>query len=469
LVNTNMRLAHHLLRHRSGAWHFRLTVPRDLHAALGLRIIKKSLGTHDPAAARAWAYVLSARYAQIFATARGQGSRMGSDNDEFSGHLPVFKIKQGPHGPEVETNGSARDNADALKALALMKGSSVRVTDTSDPRPQAKIPMPIGRGTSMWLAEIGFETLPKTLTIKTAAVKGFAEHFGRTRPLAEATREDVGAWVQALRANGLQTPTLVNKTSYLRGFFSWAAQKGYYPMFRKDENPAMGHVIFGTREKRRRRALGFKAFTLAQIQSLYTPEALGQLSEGARWGALIGLHTGARVSEVGQLALADFTTVDGLPCFSITDDGEGQSVKTDASKRTLPIHPDLIALGLMERVEALRQAGERRLFPRIKVGAVNGAGQWLSKAFTRHIEAIKIEKPEKGKHGFHSLRKNVVQGLQDLKVPAEVRAAYVGHEIDDEHHATYSRKPTVTEMHDAIGGLSWGLDLQVIRELLHAR
>lgn len=40
-----MRLAHHLLRHPTGLWHFRLTVPRDLHAALGLQVIKKSLGT----------------------------------------------------------------------------------------------------------------------------------------------------------------------------------------------------------------------------------------------------------------------------------------------------------------------------------------------------------------------------------------------------------------------------------------
>ena len=79
----DMRLAHHLLRHPSGVWHFRLIVPTDLQLLLGRRVIKKSLGTRDPVVARAWAYALGAQYAQAFAAARGQGARMGSDFDKF--------------------------------------------------------------------------------------------------------------------------------------------------------------------------------------------------------------------------------------------------------------------------------------------------------------------------------------------------------------------------------------------------
>lgn len=39
-----MRLAHHLLRHASGVFHFRLIVPADLQVLLGRRVIKQSLG-----------------------------------------------------------------------------------------------------------------------------------------------------------------------------------------------------------------------------------------------------------------------------------------------------------------------------------------------------------------------------------------------------------------------------------------
>jgi hypothetical protein len=36
-----MRLAHHLLRHASGVFHFRLVVPADLQPLLGRRVIKQ--------------------------------------------------------------------------------------------------------------------------------------------------------------------------------------------------------------------------------------------------------------------------------------------------------------------------------------------------------------------------------------------------------------------------------------------
>jgi integrase len=478
-----MRLPHHLLRHSSGVFHFRLVVPADLRAAIGLRIIKKSLRTRDPAVARMWAYVLGARYAQAFASVR---QRMPMDKARKDRPRPVV-LPTGP-GNEVldyacqvgnvriEANGP-EDHARAMEAVREMAALMAQqppalvpppvVLPVGPTPPAHRLSRPIGKATEQWLRSIRADTLKKTLTIKTAAVEGFAKHFGADRMLHEVAREDIHAWVEALRLSGLQTPTLVNKCSYLRGFFDWAAQAGYYPKFPKDENPAMGHVVFRKREKVKRRAHGFKAFTLEQIQKLYAPEAIAQLSDGARWGALVGLYAGARVSEVGQLALTDFTTVDGVPCLSITDDGEGQSIKNEASRRTIPIHPDLLALGLTERVEALRAEGETRLFPKVKVGAVNGAGNWLSKSFTRHIEAVGIEQPAKGKYGFHSLRKTAIQTMKSAKVPLEWRCAYVGHELDEEHVEAYSGDYGPKEMLDAVqGGLGWALDLSGIRKAL---
>ena len=68
-----MRLPQHLLRHPTGMWHFRLTVPRDLWAVVGVRVLKRSLHTRAPVAARHWAYTLGAHYAQLFTTARPLG------------------------------------------------------------------------------------------------------------------------------------------------------------------------------------------------------------------------------------------------------------------------------------------------------------------------------------------------------------------------------------------------------------
>ena len=517
-----MRLAHHLQRHPSGMWHFCLTVPKDLRAAFGLRYIKKSLRTRDPALAKWWAYVLGAHYAQIFATTRGAGTTMAKEppsKDEPEANAPRKRatLRTGPgnepvdYAYEICADGSMRleatDDADharlmealreAKKPAASLPPAPPRPTPVATPHPDTKAlagmmeafntslvqaragaaawagpvvparPREIGKAADQWLRSIKADTIPKTLIIKTAAVMGFARHVGSKKMMHEVQREDVHAWVEALRASGLQTPTLVNKTSYLRGFFAWAVSSGCYPKFAKDENPAAGHVIFRKQEKQRRKAFGFKAFTVEEIHALYAPEALAKLSEGAGWGAVIGLYTGARVSEIGQLALVDFTTVDGIPCLTITDEGEGQSVKNHPSIRTIPIHPDLMALGLMERVGWLRAQGEKRLFPKVKLGSVNGQGDWLSKAYGRHILAVGIAKPAKGKHGFHSLRKTAIQTMKAARVPLEWRCAYVGHDLDEEHVETYSGEYGPSEMSSFIKlGLRWHLDLTKIRKAL---
>ena len=376
-----------------------------------------------------------------------------------------YKVIRHPDGTiEIEANGK-EDHAFAMDAVdrigILAKEPYYRefmqpTKTASTPSSSSNIPsIAIGKTVTQWLAEIKSSTKIKTFKIKTTAVEGFAKHYGEENALKDAQRIDVGNWVMALRASKLETPTLVNKLSYLRGFFDWAKARGYYPSFSKDENPAAGQVVYGTREKRQRRALGFKPFSKEQIHALYDTKAMEDgLSESARLGAWLGLYTGARVAELGQLTLADFTEVDGIPCIRICDESEGQSVKSDVSIRTIPVHPALIQLGLLKRVEELRRAGETRLFPSVKTDGVNGMGNWLSKAFSRHVLAT-VGKPEKGKFGFHSLRKSVFQELQTLGVPAEVRAAYVGHELDDEHHAAYSRAPTMKELLEAVSKLDW--------------
>jgi hypothetical protein len=261
--NTNMRLAHHLQRHPSGVWHFRMTVPRDLRALLGLRYIKKSLRTRDPMWARLGAYTLSAHYAQIFARIRRMGAGMAKDSDGKQNRQRPrpFLLRTGDgnevvdYACKINADGSVsieatgpEDHALAMEAWAEMtktppplpthaahtldqNGSFASVMETlgaslaqSLPTPPVSSvpsrPRPIGAAAEQWLKSIKADTLKKTLVIKTAAVMGFARHVGIKKMLHEVRSEDVSAWVEALRSSGLQTPTLVNKCSYLRGFFT---------------------------------------------------------------------------------------------------------------------------------------------------------------------------------------------------------------------------------------------------------
>jgi integrase len=148
----------------------------------------------------------------------------------------------------------------------------------------------------------------------------------------------------------------------------------------------------------------------------------------------------------------------GLPCIQISDEGEHQKVKTDVSLRTVPVHPDLLALGFLDWVKQARDEGQERLFPAAKADAKNGQGNWISKAFSRHLAEVGKNWP-KAKRGFHSLRKTLSQELQGAGVVSELRAQLVGHELDDEHHVTYSRAFTAREKLDGLRGVSPGLSV----------
>lgn len=485
-----MRVPHYLVKTPSGTWYFRRRMPVSLIGIFNKPVIKRTLCTRELPIARDLALALWRAYDELHTYVRKLGMAGKKDVADIIAALKRegrhYRLIRKPDGSiEVEAKGK-EDHAHAMEAVEkigtfanepyvqqLMReaaqqaiatqhtaapstpASAPAAKQTAFPSPAslAGIPaLPIGKVVTEWLSDIKSGTVPKTLSIKRTAVEGFASHYGEKNPLRDAGRIDVGQWVMALRNGGLTTPTIVNKCSYLRGFFDWAKGKGYYPKFAKDDNPAAGQIVYGVREKRARRKHGFKPFSDAELQMLYSPAFLAKLPSTVQLGAWIGLYTGARVSEVGQLMLSDFIDVDGIPCIRINDDTVGQSLKNDASSRTIPVHPELVRLGLLDHVEELRKKGEKKLFPKVKVDAVNGQGNWLSKAFTRHVE-LALPKPDVGKLGFHSLRKTVVQTLQVKGVTAELRAAYVGHDLDDEHHTSYSADPKMSQLLDAISKL----------------
>ncbi len=328
------------------------------------------------------------------------------------------------------------------------------------PKSQASMPaietMTLGKARDAFLATLKGSTLPKTYTIKKTAIEALVAFLGPKAKVHAITRSDLARWYQDMREKGASTPTLTNKQSYIGGkggFFEWSMASGHYP---HGDNPASGHVSYSQREKRARKKLGFKAYDRAQIQALFAPEALAKLSESARWASLLGLYTGARASEVGQLLVRDVFEEDGIPCLRISDEGEHQKVKTEVSLRTVPLHPELLRMGFMDWVHGKRKAGETRLFPAAKATAVNGQGNWITKAFSRHLAEVS-EGWEPAKRGFHSLRKTFIQELQGAGVVSELSAQIVGHELDDEHHSTYSRDFTAVEKLNGLGARSPGL------------
>lgn len=481
-----MRIPHHLSRSETGRWSFVQRVPVDLQAVLDCRLIKRTLRTKDLAQAHVRAVVLGAGYARLFAQLKDQRVAKLSKTDA---DLLIDRLTSAENLRELTLNrtratdgtvteqwqiDSPKDlklyrqlmELEAMAATLQQPAAASRgpareiwpqVTRApAAPPAQAIETITLGKARDAFLATLKPSTLPKTYTIKKTAIEALVVFLGPKAKVHTITRSDLARWYQDMREKGASTPTLTNKQSYIGGkggFFEWAMASGHYP---RGDNPASGHVSYSQREKRARKKLGFKAYDRAQIQALFAPEALAKLSESARWASLIGLYTGARASEVGQLLIKDVLEEDGIPCIRISDEGEHQKVKTEVSLRTVPLHPELLKMGLLKWVNEKREAGQTRLFPAAKATAVNGQGNWITKAFSRHLAEVG-KGWEPAKRGFHSLRKTFIQELQGAGVVSELRAQIVGHELDDEHHATYSRDFTVVEKLNGLAKRSPGM------------
>ena len=120
------------------------------------------------------------------------------------------------------------------------------------------------------------------------------------------------------------------------------------------------------------------------------------------WMPLISMYSGARLEEIARLTRESFGTEDGVLFFRI----QGRP-KNPGSRRKVPVHSKLVALGFMDYVESIASG---YIFPNLE--EVNGkrSHSW-SKWYGRYSRARGITDKRKV---FHSFRHTVKRKLRNL-------------------------------------------------------
>jgi len=154
------------------------------------------------------------------------------------------------------------------------------------------------------------------------------------------------------------------------------------------------------------------------------------LRDGFYWIPLIGALSGMRVTEIVQLTLADAVTDGEVPIFKVRGDkAHGQSVKSEAGLRDVPIHCRLLELGFGEFVDARKSdASGGRLFSDVTLAETGGGGGEFSKWFGRQTRKIGLYRPGLV---FHSFRHRFIDALRENSEPSYVIKTIVGHEGGD--------------------------------------
>jgi len=114
-------------------------------------------------------------------------------------------------------------------------------------------------------------------------------------------------------------------------------------------------------------------------------------------------------------------------------------LKNEGSKRRLPLHSSLVALGFLEYVESMRAAGHSRLFPQLKKG-LNGFSDAVGKWFSRMVTQAGLTDPALV---LHSLRHGGISKLHGAGVQENHVLMLAGHAGDTVNRATYTHRETI--------------------------
>ncbi|MET4115484.1 integrase [Bradyrhizobium sp. JR1.5] len=158
------------------------------------------------------------------------------------------------------------------------------------------------------------------------------------------------------------------------------------------------------------------------------------------WGFLICILTGMRPGEVGQIKCADIRTDNQFFYFDLRpfDARSGRvalqdlrNLKTNAAGRVIPVHPLLIELGLLERMQELMDKGEERLFPEWDVYIrKDGTQRWsqpLSKSWQYAKKLLKLSRADLT---LYSTRHLMADWLDGGGIAQRTRDRILGHASD---------------------------------------
>jgi hypothetical protein len=152
------------------------------------------------------------------------------------------------------------------------------------------------------------------------------------------------------------------------------------------------------------------------------------------WAPLIGVSTGARLSEIAALP-ADgirFDEASGVYVLHIeAREEDGRRVKNVNSIRRVPVPDLLIKLGLIEYVQHVQHLGARTLFPHRPLNPTRMAdpSKHVSRAFGEYLDVLGITDRRKT---FHSFRHTVVTLMHVRSVPLADAVLIVGHAAQDQ-------------------------------------
>jgi integrase len=315
---------------------------------------------------------------------------------------------------KITTDNTPEDRASALEALKIIAGSQQQKAQDSYPSViQNRKTITIGEALEEYRPHLLKTTVAeKTKVQAMSTVTAMVKKIGASFNIGDEQLEDEiqEKWVD-VRLEQVTRATVKRELSFVRGFIEWAADRK-----RKYAKAPLTISINAINES-------YDYFSKSDLKAIFDNAAT--LTDPSRiWLLLLGLYTGARIGQICSIENSFFENVNGINIINFKTINKNKS-----SLRKIPIHQDLIDLGLLDFAEKQKKLG------RIKLLTISG--KRATKFFTDFKRRCGIDDPKKV---FHSFRATAVDCLKQNGVGFDERCEYVGHSAGGGvHNAVYAR------------------------------
>ncbi len=457
-----------LLR-RGAAYSYRRRVPEDLRR-LGLpREVVRALGTGSRTRALQLARRIDERVGAAFVLARWsspsaspsarrpEGRALKPEElrklvDELLSRIPPEDHQASIDGP-LTFEDVARDLMDWEMAQAGVLEKVLRPLRTpAVPAGQPVLPsINLRQALERYFADpAGHQWSPQYEKVTRTRLGRLQEHLGANRALASISKADVLAFRETLRARTdgrgrgrgakVSEKTVRQHLVSAGTFLSYCVAADWIT-----SNPAAN--LPGARGQGRPRPDEERpAVGDDDLRRMFAD--LHQAREETRWALLLLAYTGARRGEVAQLWVADIAPVGGVPCMRIepaADPATPKHVKSSAGRRVVPLHADLLELGLLAFVEAARAAGRKQLFPSL----TSRGGDPLSRWWQLRRDRVGLSE----RCQLHGLRHRFISQLKHAGFDEPRIAQLVGHANQSLTTGRYGKRYDVQRLAEAVAAV----------------
>lgn len=434
----------YLVKYPDSSYCFRLVVPVTLRPAIGQREIRRSLCTGDHREAQIEAWRLADHWKAKF-------RRLRMLKDPFARELTITGLTIEDGRLTADNMELDPDKADSeLKLLEqLLHQVMAKVNHTSVESPL--------------LSQLADDYCKDRIAV--SAWSKDTEHGNKVafaqiisligdRPADRVDRtaaRNLLTTLKKMRSSKGQpySISVINKRlGLMSSLYKWAQRENLIT-----HNPFEGLQIKATVRADQQR----DAYTPDELKRLFNPsEFQADLRRPSRyWLPLICAYSGCRIGEAAQLRTDSIEIIDGHWCIRFDD---SMRLKTTNAVRTVPVHDELIQLGLLDYADKRRTAigasgsSDDRLFPELRKDAARAGGAVSNWWNNTHHKRCGVKRKEVS---FHSLRHGVETQFRTAGIAETIASEIVGHERGGMSYGRYAKTGQLEPLVEAIGKIDY--------------